>query len=511
MPAILLTAFIEGMSVLVVEIAGARALAPFFGTSLHVWTATITATLLFLALGYGLGGQLCKRGPMALPFVFWTAGAWLALFPLWRTALLSALVGLGVSLGAFVASAFLFGPPLACFGAVSPLLIKRLGETGVDAGQAAGWLFFTNTLGGLAGGWLTALVLVPNVSLRFVLAGTGALVIAMGALWAWKRGVSNAVFGLLIMAGLSANFAPKPLRFARSKGPERMEVEVISRAQSTTGLVQVIDVGGVWRGLMIDGASQGGIELASGASYFPFSEYLAFMSHRYHPKAKHALLLGLGCGVLAKTLHGMGLDVTVAEIEPKVYEAARQHFGLPEDVRVVLEDARTFLALDREKYDLVILDAFAGENSPWYLLTREGLAAAKARLLPGGRMIINSVTFANGESEGLKRLEAGLMDVFGEALVILEPRLPHEGNELVNGTLIAGENLVPTDEPYPATPSQRVAPFLGDIAYVEPRKARTGHAIDSDDHSALEAIEADVRLGWRESVIAFLGPEVLQD
>ena len=42
--AILATAFLEGSSVLVVEIAGARALAPYFGSSLHVWTAQITAT-----------------------------------------------------------------------------------------------------------------------------------------------------------------------------------------------------------------------------------------------------------------------------------------------------------------------------------------------------------------------------------------------------------------------------------------------------------------------------------
>ena len=58
--AILSTAFLEGLCVLIVEIAGARALAPFFGGSLTVWTAQITATLLFLALGYGLGGKLSR-------------------------------------------------------------------------------------------------------------------------------------------------------------------------------------------------------------------------------------------------------------------------------------------------------------------------------------------------------------------------------------------------------------------------------------------------------------------
>ena len=55
------TAFLEGTSVLIIEIAGARALAPFYGSSLKVWTAQITATLLFLALGYWAGGKVSRK------------------------------------------------------------------------------------------------------------------------------------------------------------------------------------------------------------------------------------------------------------------------------------------------------------------------------------------------------------------------------------------------------------------------------------------------------------------
>jgi spermidine synthase len=504
---ILITAFLEGMSVLVVEIAGARALAPFFGTSLHVWTATITSTLLFLAFGYGLGGRLCRKGPMALPLVLWVAGGWLGLYPLWRTALLSSLQGLGVSLGAFLASSWLFGPPLLCFGAVSPLLIKRLGEGGMEGGQAAGWLFFTNTLGGLVGGWLTALVLVPMFSLRVVLSGTGALVIVLGALWAWKRGVHPIVFALLIVSGMSANFAPRPTKFVKGT---RAEMAVIYRKQSATGLVQVVDSAGT-RALLLDGTTQGMIDLESGMSQVPFSDYIAAMMHVYHPRAKRVLLLGLGCGVLAKMLHGMGKEVTVVEIEPEVYRAARKFFGLPEAVRVKLADGRTFLALDENRYDVVVLDAFAGENAPWYLATREGLTAVRERLAPGGRLVINTITYADGTGEGLKRLEAALLDVFGEARVFLEPRFPNEGRQLVNGALVAGKGLVPTSEPYPGTPSKRVAPFLGDMLASEYRPARRGARVDTDDASSLDVIDANVRLGLRTAVIADYGIELLQD
>src|SRR3954454_19668388 len=81
-----LTALLEGASVIVVEIAGARALAPFFGTSLQVWTAQITVTLFFLAAGYGVGGLLARQlRRMTLPMLFAIAGFVLALYPIMRT------------------------------------------------------------------------------------------------------------------------------------------------------------------------------------------------------------------------------------------------------------------------------------------------------------------------------------------------------------------------------------------------------------------------------------------
>ena len=53
--------FIEGASLMVVEIIGAKLLAPFYGSSLYVWTAILTITTLGLSLGYFLGGQIAEK------------------------------------------------------------------------------------------------------------------------------------------------------------------------------------------------------------------------------------------------------------------------------------------------------------------------------------------------------------------------------------------------------------------------------------------------------------------
>src|SRR4249919_871222 len=56
-----LTAAITGASILIVEILGAKMLAPYVGTSHFVWTAQIAVTLVALAAGYYAGGRLVDR------------------------------------------------------------------------------------------------------------------------------------------------------------------------------------------------------------------------------------------------------------------------------------------------------------------------------------------------------------------------------------------------------------------------------------------------------------------
>src|ERR671921_750597 len=55
--------FVAGATLLGVEIAASRVLAPFFGNSLFVWGALIGVVLSGLAIGYWLGGTLVDRWP----------------------------------------------------------------------------------------------------------------------------------------------------------------------------------------------------------------------------------------------------------------------------------------------------------------------------------------------------------------------------------------------------------------------------------------------------------------
>src|SRR6185437_16839837 len=60
---LLILVFIAGMVSLGIEMCGPRLMAPYFGTSLFIWANQIGFTLLYLSLGYLIGGRLADRHP----------------------------------------------------------------------------------------------------------------------------------------------------------------------------------------------------------------------------------------------------------------------------------------------------------------------------------------------------------------------------------------------------------------------------------------------------------------
>jgi len=417
----------------------------------------------------------------------------------------------GVAMGSLLAASVLFGPPLLCLGAVSPLLIQRLQE-GDRGGAAAGGIFFTNTMGGLAGGWLTALVLIPHVPLRLILAATGLTLALLGSVWAWNLRKPAVALLLPVILFMGLLVAPKPaLSVAIGGEYQGLQGVLLYSKASCTGLVQVLDIQkqGLSQGiiLMLDGINQGGMERESGLSIYSFMEYLSYLSWSYHPKAKRALILGLGPGLLAKQLVARGLEVDVVEIEPRMQEVAKAFFGLPANVRVHLEDGRSFLNRSQEKWDLIYMDCFAGENAPWYLLTTEGMGVMHDHLSPGGRLLVNTVTQENG-SPGLARIEAGLMQVFPQVEVFVSRVDKQQIYDVVNACLVAGADLKPVQRGY----NGKMLPYIKQsVKDLLPRRrlAQAGAVPPHDDLTDLEAVDADFRLVWRRETMFYLSPQLL--
>lgn len=169
--------------------AGHRLLAPYYGSSTIVWANLIGLVLLALSLGYWLGGQLADRRPSLrlLGALVLAAGGLVALLPFVTNPVLDLVVtGLGglsagALIGSFLATLFLFAPPVFVLGMVPPFAVRLAVDDPASAGSVAGRLHALSTAGRLAGVFLAAFLPIPAVGTRRTLLTTAAVLALSGA------------------------------------------------------------------------------------------------------------------------------------------------------------------------------------------------------------------------------------------------------------------------------------------------------------------------------------------
>src|SRR5262245_42954072 len=159
-----ITAALTGAAVMIVEILGAKMLAPYLGTSHFVWTAQIAVTLVALACGYYLGGKLVDRtlnlGKLYAGIL--VAGLYLAVTVAIREPVaFGCLKYNNLAAGSLLASTFLFFVPLCLLAMVGPFLVRVLTMSVQNVGGNVGRLTALSTLGSFAGTILIGYVLIP--------------------------------------------------------------------------------------------------------------------------------------------------------------------------------------------------------------------------------------------------------------------------------------------------------------------------------------------------------------
>jgi predicted membrane-bound spermidine synthase len=158
---------IEGASLMVVEILGAKLLASFYGSSLYVWTAVLSITVTGLTLGYYVGGRW-SRGKVSgknLGYILMVAAV--LVFALPSTARLAIALTKSLSLvpGICVSSILLLVPPMFAFGLVGPLVVRLMADHSPHPGKVGGTVYFTSTLGGIFATFLFGFILTPELGL----------------------------------------------------------------------------------------------------------------------------------------------------------------------------------------------------------------------------------------------------------------------------------------------------------------------------------------------------------
>jgi len=387
------TAAVTGAAIMIVEILGAKMLAPYVGTSHFVWTAQIGVTLVALACGYYLGGRIVDRSP-DLTRLYW-AILWAAVYLCFAVLVIEPVaywcLQFRLARGSLLASAFLFLVPLALLAMAGPFIVRVLSASVAGVGGNMGRLTAISTLGSVVGTALIGYVLIPLAPNSITMYGTAAalILVALGYFGLHRRTVSAPVT-VAVVAILLAAFG-----ISRESGSRFSRVDELARRNSEFGLLQVIqDKTSSRRYYLNDYLTQNTYDTREKKSTSMFTYMLYGLANAYTPGITNVLCIGLGVGIVPMEYVRDGAKVDVVEINPAVVPLATKYFDLePAKLNITYGDGRHFLNECNRKYDTISLDAFLGDSSPSHLMSREAFASMKRVLHPHGTLVIN--TFAD--------------------------------------------------------------------------------------------------------------------
>ena len=147
------------------------------------------------------------------------------------------------------------------------------------------------------------------------------------------------------------------------------------------------------------------------------------------PRRTRFLVVGLGGGTVPSFLRAKvpGAGVTAVELDPAVVRLASRFFGLREDerLRVVVADGARYVRRACG-FDVIVLDAFAGDTLPEALSSTAFFAAVRRALAPGGTAIANA--WSGRLTATYEGVLARFRGVFPHARVV---RAPRAGNRLL--------------------------------------------------------------------------------
>ncbi|OLD64731.1 MAG: hypothetical protein AUI33_12020, partial [Ignavibacteria bacterium 13_1_40CM_2_61_4] len=422
---------ITAFAALLDEIAWTRVLVMIVGGS----TYAFTLILLVFLLGIGLGSLIVARrsvpradtaaaaalaqgvtglGAAALFLFFGVLPAYIiAVFQISGLSAASRLVLMAVAIGAVVLI------PAIGMGMTFPLLTDLTARDRESRGADVGAAYALNTIGSILGAVLTGFVLVVAIGTQatlrvgLVINGIAALALALLAARGVAEGSSEdrrlrvrvlgaAILGTVavVVAAAGPGWSTRlidlgPTIYARQRMDkaarrlflEHRGVRQLSFREGPNATVSVWE-GEAGRSLRVNGKVD-----ASDRGDMDTQVMIGLAPLVSRPRAESSLLIGYGTGVTASVLAAApGMTrVKIVEIEPAVlqmdslFRSVNASVLTWPNVRVVVDDARSALQLDRDRYDVIVSEP----SNPWIagiatLYTPEFFRIAKGRLSDGG-------------------------------------------------------------------------------------------------------------------------------
>ncbi len=516
--------FMTGGVVLALELLASRIMTPYFGVSLYIWTSILSTTLMFLAIGYALGGRLCRRNDseflryafllspvLTAAAIFFASAMYPLLFP--------SLVSLGLITGSFIASALLLGPSLILLAAMNPLLVAILDTNRGSAGTPAGRVFFVSTVGSVAGVLVCAFIIIPLLTnYRALLLLSTSLCIATAAVVYLSPGFSatrrrRLYLISLTVAVISVILLATKDRYidwvtADNRAP--FDARILAEYSSLYGNVKVAELqlklsdAPPFLAYLQDGVLQNRATM-DGVSISPYTYVLEGLSRAYAPDAERALVLGLGAGIVPRNLSARGIGVTTVDINKDALRAATRFFGFdPTDIDVRWEDARTFVRRCRGEFDIVVVDLFQGDYAPEHLFSVEFFRDVARCLTPDGVLVMNA-RFNSGSNDAVRSFLATVRAALDSVVTY---RLPG-ANDFVVATRQAPAAARRFDLDGVPRPMRDFINAAAESGVIVDENIVRGIEPLTDEHNVFNVLFADAHMAQRLRMSKVLPPNVL--
>lgn len=426
---LLVAAFITGATSFVYEIGWVRMLSLAFGSTVHAFELMLAAFIGGLAFGglwirkridgyaqpIRVGGWVqigMGLAALASLVLYDRSFDWVA----WFMKALSHGDG-GYTLYNLVTatiSMLLMAPAAFFAGMTLPLFTYALLRNG--GGEASvGRIYAANTIGAIAGVFAAIHFLVPVLGLKLAMCIGAGGDLVLGLVLLRRTGHSGtspdtryfgalAGCGLALMAALVfARFSPDSMasgvyRFGVARLSDQGE-KVLSYRDGKTASVAIRASRSGLVAISTNGKVDAAIEMAADSK--PSADEItmtlaALLPLLHSPNPRNAAVIGFGSGLTTHTLLGDSRleRVDTIEIEPAMVESARI-FGNRVDrayadprSHIHIEDAKTYFAASRSRYDMII----AEPSNPWVsgvasLFSKEFYRFLPNHLQPGGLFV----------------------------------------------------------------------------------------------------------------------------
>lgn len=458
------TVFVCGAVVMIFELVGSRVLAPYFGTSLFVWTSLIGVILGSLSLGYFWGGKIAdkKASLRGLSVIIFLAAIFVGSTMIFKDVLLLILkIGnMDIRLGSILASLILFLPTSLLLGMVSPYSLKLKMDNLQTSGSVAGNLYAISTAGSIIGTFLSGFYLIPQFGTNKLLIILAIVLIVNSLAISFKDLFKRKLF--VLIAAVSGLVMYAPYQSAAEKNGLIDVDTTYNRVwiydfvdQKTNKPVRMMGINNENHSLMFLDSD----ELANEyAKYYHLAKF-------FNPGFKKSLMIGGGGYSFPKDYLDKYPEATidVVEIDPKLTELSKKYFRLKEDPRMSIfhEDGRVFLNRTKEIYDVIFGDAFTSRYSlPYQLTTKEAVQKKYDILNDKGVVILNIISSIEGKKGEFLRAEYATYKSIFPQVYLFPSRNPGNGNEVQNILLVA---LKSSDLPNFQTGDSEVSGYLSHL------------------------------------------------